>query len=90
MDRLIEETVARHLSKGVDDEEDREETSEDFNPADTPDNLDQHPYDEEMWQRDYDAEEENKDAEEKECPHTDHRGRSLDEENCPHCGDDDE
>lgn len=90
MDPLIESTVTRHLEKGVDDEEDREETSEDFNPANTPDNIEGQPYDEEMWQRDYDAEEEQKDVEEKECPHTDHRGRPLDEEECPWCGEDEE
>jgi hypothetical protein len=83
MDPLIEQTVTRHLEKGIDEEE-AEEESEDFDPGDTPDNLEQHPYDEEMWQRE-------DGTQEKECDHTDHRGRPLDEEECPHCeGGDDE
>jgi len=90
MDPLIEDTVARHLEKGVDDEEDREEESEDFNPGNTPDNLDQHPYDEAEWQEDYDSEYGDDEAEEKACDHTDHRGRPFDEEECPWCGEDDE
>jgi hypothetical protein len=79
----IHEALGVEEEKGVDDEEDREETSEDFNPGNTPDNLDQHPYDEEEWQEDYDAE--YGEEKEKECDHTDRRGRPLDEEECPWC-----
>jgi len=46
-------------TKGIDEEEATEE-NEDFNPADTPDNLDQHPHDEPEWQEDYDREREEK------------------------------
>lgn len=83
MNPFIEQTVVRHLEKGIDGEESEEE-SEDFDPSDTPDNLEQYPYDEEMWQRD-------DGTEKQECGHTDHRGTPLDEDECPHCnGDGDE
>lgn len=87
MDTHIEEIIEEHITKGVDDIEDREEESEDFNPGNTPDNLDQHPHDEAEWQEDYDAE--YGEEKEKECDHTDHRGRPLEEDNCPWCGEDD-
>lgn len=79
-DYVIDAT--NRLLKGIDREE-SEEDDDDFNPGNTPDNLDQHPHDEEEWQEDYNAE-----YDEKECTHTDQRGRELDEEDCPHCNPD--
>lgn len=70
--------------KGIDEEEATEE-DDDFNPGNTPDNFAQHPHDEAGWQEDY-----NRDLQDKTCDHTDHRGRALDEEECPWCEGEDE
>lgn len=70
--------------KGIDEEEATED-DDDFNPGNTPDNLDQHPYDEAEWQEDYEAEYGDDEAEEKACGHTDHRGRPLEQDECPWC-----
>lgn len=75
--------------KGVDVDEATEENDE-FNPGNTPDNLDQHPYDEEEWQEDYDAEYSDDNAAKNTCEHTDHRGRPLEREECPWCDEEEE